>query len=35
MGRRNELIDGVSGADKTVVCAEWRRGYQAIPGYSW
>ncbi len=33
MGRRNYLIDGVSGAGKTAVCAELqRRGYQAIHG---
>jgi hypothetical protein len=33
MGRRNYLIDGVSGAGKTAVCAELqRRGYQAIQG---
>jgi adenylate kinase family enzyme len=33
MGRRNYLIDGVSGAGKTAVCAELqRRGYQAIDG---
>jgi adenylate kinase family enzyme len=33
MGRRNYLIDGVSGAGKTTVCTELqRRGYQAIDG---
>lgn len=33
MGIRNYLIDGVSGAGKTAVCAELRRrGYQAIDG---
>ena len=33
MGRRNYLIDGVSGAGKTSVCTELqRRGYQAIDG---
>ncbi|HET8907093.1 MAG TPA: nucleoside kinase [Ktedonobacterales bacterium] len=33
MGRRNYLIDGVSGAGKTAVCTELqRRGYQAING---
>src|SRR5581483_3100912 len=33
MGRRNYLIDGVSGAGKTAVCIELqRRGYQAING---
>jgi broad-specificity NMP kinase len=33
MGRRNYLIEGVSGAGKTAVCAELRRrGYQAIHG---
>jgi hypothetical protein len=33
MGRRNYLIDGVSGAGKTAVCTELqRRGYQAIDG---
>jgi len=33
MGLRNYLIDGVSGAGKTAVCAELqRRGYQAIDG---
>src|SRR4029079_6195442 len=33
MGRRNYLIDGVSGAGKTAVCTELqRRGYQAIHG---
>jgi adenylate kinase family enzyme len=33
MGRRNFLIEGVSGAGKTAVCTELqRRGYQAIHG---
>ncbi len=33
MGRRNYLIDGVSGAGKTAVCKELqRRGYHAING---
>src|ERR1700740_154074 len=33
MGRRNYVIDGVSGAGKTAVCTELqRRGYQAIHG---
>ena len=33
MGKRNYLIEGVSGAGKTAVCAELRRrGYQAIDG---
>jgi dephospho-CoA kinase len=33
MGRRNYLIEGVSGAGKTAVCTELqRRGYQAIDG---
>jgi adenylate kinase family enzyme len=33
MGRRNYLIEGVSGAGKTAVCSELqRRGYQAIHG---
>jgi hypothetical protein len=33
MGRRNYLIDGVSGTGKTSVCRELqRRGYQAING---
>ncbi|MGH7192105.1 MAG: nucleoside kinase, partial [Candidatus Saccharimonadales bacterium] len=33
MGRRNYLIEGVSGAGKTAVCTELqRRGYQAING---
>ncbi len=33
MGRRNYLIDGVSGTGKTAVCTELqRRGYQAIHG---
>jgi hypothetical protein len=33
MGRRNYLIDGVSGTGKTAVCTELqRRGYQAIGG---
>ena len=33
MGRRNYLVEGVSGAGKTAVCAELqRRGYQAIDG---
>ncbi len=33
MGRRNYLIEGVSGAGKTAVCTELqRRGYQAIQG---
>jgi adenylate kinase family enzyme len=33
MGRRNYLIDGVSGAGKTAVCTELqRRGYHAIHG---
>jgi predicted ATPase len=33
MGRRNYLIDGVSGASKTAVCTGLqRRGYQAIHG---
>src|SRR6516225_616678 len=33
MGRRNYLIEGVSGAGKTAGCAELqRRGYQAIHG---
>jgi hypothetical protein len=33
MGRRNYLIEGVSGAGKTAVCTELqRRGYQAIYG---
>ena len=33
MGRRNYLIDGVSGAGKTAVCTELqRRSYQAIDG---
>ena len=33
MGKRNYLIEGVSGAGKTAVCAELqRRGYQAIHG---
>ncbi len=33
MGRRNYLIDGVSGAGKTAVCTELqRRGHQAIHG---
>ena len=33
MGRRNYLIDGVSGVGKTAVCTELqRRGYQAIHG---
>src|SRR5215469_1939367 len=33
MGRRNYLVEGVSGAGKTAVCTELqRRGYQAIHG---
>ncbi len=33
MGRRNYLIEGVSGSGKTAVCTELqRRGYQAIHG---
>ena len=33
MGRRNYLIEGVSGTGKTTVCTELqRRGYQAIHG---
>ena len=33
MGKRNYLIEGVSGAGKTAVCTELqRRGYQAIDG---
>jgi hypothetical protein len=33
MGRRNYLIEGVSGAGKTAVCTELqRRGYEAIHG---
>jgi thymidylate kinase len=33
MGRRNYLVEGVSGAGKTSVCKELqRRGYQAING---
>jgi hypothetical protein len=33
MGKRNYLIDGVSGTGKTAVCTELqRRGYQAIHG---
>src|SRR5580698_10218748 len=33
MGKRNYLIEGVSGAGKTAVCTELqRRGYQAIHG---
>ncbi len=33
MGRRNYLIEGVSGGGKTAVCTELqRRGYQAIHG---
>jgi adenylate kinase family enzyme len=33
MGKRNYLIEGVSGAGKTTVCTELqRRGYQAIHG---
>ena len=33
MGKRNYLVDGVSGAGKTAVCTELqRRGYQAIHG---
>jgi len=33
MGRRNYLIEGVSGAGKTAACSELqRRGYQAIHG---
>jgi hypothetical protein len=33
LGRRNHLIEGVSGAGKTAVCTELqRRGYQAIHG---
>ncbi len=33
MGKRNYLIDGVSGAGKTAVCTELQRcGYQAIHG---
>jgi dephospho-CoA kinase len=33
MGKRNYLIEGVSGAGKTAVCAELqRRGYQTIDG---
>jgi predicted ATPase len=33
MGRRNYLIEGVSGAGKTAVCAELqRRGYRAVHG---
>jgi hypothetical protein len=33
MGRRNYLIEGVSGTGKTAVCTELqRRGYQAIHG---
>src|SRR5215468_4492506 len=33
MGRRNYLIEGVSGARKTAVCTELqRRGYPAIHG---
>lgn len=33
MGRRNFLIDGVSGSGKTSVCTELqRRGYQAVHG---
>jgi thymidylate kinase len=33
MGRRNYLIEGVSGAGKTAVCTELqRRGYQAVHG---
>ena len=33
MGKRNYLIEGVSGAGKTAVCSELqRRGYQAIHG---
>lgn len=33
MGRRNYLVEGVSGAGKTTVCDELgRRGYQAVHG---
>jgi hypothetical protein len=33
MGRKNYLIEGVSGAGKTAVCTELqRRGYQAVHG---
>jgi hypothetical protein len=33
MGRRNYLIEGVSGSGKTAVCTELqRRGYQAVHG---
>jgi predicted ATPase len=33
MGKRNYLIEGVSGGGKTAVCTELqRRGYQAIHG---
>src|SRR5271156_5777526 len=33
MGKRNYLIEGVSGAGKTAVCTELqRRGYQAVHG---
>jgi hypothetical protein len=33
MGKRNYLIEGVSGTGKTAVCIELqRRGYQAIHG---
>jgi broad-specificity NMP kinase len=33
MGRRNYLVEGVSGTGKTAVCAELqRRGYDAIHG---
>lgn len=33
MGRRNYLIEGVSGTGKTAVCTELqRRGYQVIHG---
>src|SRR5262252_10183127 len=33
MGKRNYLVEGVSGAGKTAVCTELhRRGYQAIHG---
>src|ERR1700689_1263954 len=33
MGKRNYLIEGVSGSGKTAVCTELqRRGYQAIHG---
>jgi predicted ATPase len=39
MGRRNYLIEGISGAGKTAVATELqRRGYHAIPwlsGNSW